>query len=130
MYRYTDAIDVAELDPSESIATTCSGPAAAGGVVNVKESGETLLRVSGVPPVVAVVGSAKSDPDTITLSPPAVGPEDGVSAETVGPANVYRAMSVFQQLFEVAQPVPVFPLLSEDTTHTSVGCDASCTAPE
>jgi hypothetical protein len=43
MYRYADAVDVDELDPSESLATRCSTPAGAGGVVNVNESGVTLL---------------------------------------------------------------------------------------
>ena len=89
----------------------------------------TLLSVNGVPPSVAVVGFAKSEPDT-SSSPPPAGPEAGVSAETVGNANVYRAMYVFQQLEALAQPVPVSPSLSSDTTHTSVGCDGSCTAAE
>src|SRR5580700_5451563 len=131
MYRYADP-GVAVLDPSESVAMTFSGPppAGPGGVVNVNESGVTLLSVSGMPPMVAVVGFAKSEPDTSTLSPPPAGPEAGVSAETVGNANVYRAMYVFQQLFAFVQPVPVSPSLSSDTAHTSVGCDGSCTAAE
>jgi hypothetical protein len=81
-------------------------------------------------PNVAVVEFAKSDPKTVTLCPPPPGPEDGVNDETFGPASVYRAMYVFQQLFTVGQPEPVSPWVSSDTTQTSVGWSASCTAPE
>jgi hypothetical protein len=84
----------------------------------------------GAPPNVAVVELAKSDPKTVTLCPPPPGPEDGDSDETAGAAKVNRAMYVFQQLFDVVQPVSVLLCVSSDVTHTSVGCPGSCTAAE
>src|ERR1039458_4491690 len=130
MYRYADA-GVSALDPTGSVATTYSTPPAGGptGVVKVNESGVRLLIVSEALPNFADVELAKSDPETSTLCPPRPDPEEGVSDETVGPANVYRAMYVSQQLFAGGQPVPVSPCASADTTHTSVGWSASCTAP-
>ncbi len=40
------------------------------------------------PGIDAVVPEAKSDPATVTSWPPAPVPEDGVSDDTDGPANV------------------------------------------
>ena len=89
MYRYADPA-VAVLDPNESVAMTFSMPPAGGpgGVMNVNESGVTLVGVIGVDPIVAVVPLAKSEPDTSTLSPPPPGPDEGVSDATEGNATV------------------------------------------
>ena len=104
-----------------------AGPA---GVVNVNESGVRLVTVTPVPLIVALVPVAKSEPATVTSWPPPAGPEAGVSDAIDGAANVYRPMKVFQHVFAVVHGATVFPSLSSETTHTSVGCAASCTAPE
>ena len=84
----------------------------------------------GLPANARVEPTAKSDPDTVTSVPPVAGPSAGVNDDIDGPAKVYRPTNVFQQVFALAQLVPVLPSVSSDTTHTSVGCSASCTAVE
>ena len=55
--------------------------------------------------------AAKSDPDDGDDLPAAPDPDDGVSDEIDGAANVYRATYVFQQVFTVAQFVLVFAVV-------------------
>src|ERR1700730_1561832 len=121
------------LVPSESWACAWTSPDEPAGVVNVNESGkiEPAVIATGAPLKLSVVSGAKSEPVTATSSPPDAGPAPGHNAETVGRATVYLPMNVFQHVLAVAQVVvPVLPSVSADSTQTSVGCDASCTAAE
>ena len=102
------------------------------GVVNVNASGVSEPVVIGTvaPLKVSELSAPKSEPLTVTSSPPEAGPAAGVSAEITGPAKVYRPMNVSQHVFAFAQLVPVSALVHSETTQTSVGCDGSCTAAE
>src|SRR5579859_2190497 len=121
------------LVPSESVTCAWTSPDVPDdGVVKVKESGVRALIVVGLPAKLRVVPGPgrKSDPVTVTSSPPDAGPAAGDSDEIVGPAYVYRPTKVFQQEGAVVQVPPMLPSATSVMTHTSEGCAGSCTAAE
>src|ERR1700722_17232772 len=86
------------LVPSESWTWACTRPEGPGGVVNVNESGvsDPVVGATVAPLKVKVLSTAKSEPLTVTSSPPDAGPAAGDSDEIAGPANVYLPMNVSQ----------------------------------
>src|ERR1700732_3887774 len=105
MYVYRDAA-FCTLEPRASVACTCTDPPAGGldGVTNVNDCGVRLLMTIADPLKVAVVSLPKSSPLTVTVCPPATGPDAGASEVIVGAARVSSLMRVFQQFGPVHAP--------------------------
>ena len=76
------------LDCPPIVTTTSAGPAAWAGVVALScVALRTLTPVAGVPPTLTVAPAAKLVPVIAIGVPPAVGPEVGLTAVTVGGAT-------------------------------------------
>ncbi len=80
------AAEVAEVPPGV-VTVTSTAPAVPAGAVAVREVADTTVKpVAAVDPKVTAVAPVKPVPVTVTLVPPAVGPEPGANAVTVGAA--------------------------------------------
>ena len=73
---------------SELVTTTFVAPAVPAGVVQVIDVAETTTLVQALPPTVTAAPAAKPVPVIVIAVPPAIGPEDGETEVTVGPATV------------------------------------------
>ena len=74
---------------SELVTTTFVAPAVPAGVVQVIDVAETTVTdVQALPPTVTAAPAAKPVPVIVIAVPPAIGPEDGETEATVGPATV------------------------------------------
>ena len=72
-------------EPPAVMATTSLAPAVPAGVVQLRLVAEvTVVEVQAAPPMVTVAPVTKLVPVMVTLVPPAVGPEVGLMAVTVG----------------------------------------------
>ena len=79
---------LAALPPAGVVTTTLTAPAAPAGTVAVIVVAFTTEKdVAAVPPKVTLVAPVKVVPVMVTLFPPAVGPELGLTEVTVGPGT-------------------------------------------
>ena len=77
---------LAALLPAGVVTMTLTAPAAPTGVVAViVVASTTATLVAAAPPKVTLVAPVKVVPVMVTLVPPAVGPEFGLTEVTVGP---------------------------------------------
>ena len=75
----------AELEPPEVVTTTLAAPAEPAGATAVMVVAlTTTTLVAAVPPMVTPVAPVRLAPVMVTDVPPAMGPLDGLIAETVG----------------------------------------------
>ena len=80
----SSALEVAEVPPAVVTVTSCV-PAPAG-EVTVMDPAASAVTVPAVLPNLTAVAFARLEPVTMTLVPPAAGPEVGLTAVTVGAA--------------------------------------------
>ncbi len=69
------------------------GARAPDGEVTVIELAESAVTVPAVVPNLTDVAPDRLDPVTVTVLPPAVGPDVGLTPLTVGPATTFRVKS-------------------------------------
>jgi len=72
--------------PPAVVTTTSAAPAVPDGVVMAIEVAVSVTTVAGLPPTVTVAAN-RFVPPMVTLVPPAVGPEEGVTEVTIGPGG-------------------------------------------
>jgi hypothetical protein len=75
---------VTALVPDGPVTVTSTVPLPAGDTAVICESLLTVKLAAGVPPKLTVVASVNPDPLMVTVVPPAGGPDDGLTALTVG----------------------------------------------
>src|SRR3989475_13016985 len=101
---------------------TSATPAACGGVVAlICVALTTLTPVAGVPPTVTVAPAAKFVPVIVIAVPPAVGPEVGLTPDTVGPVGQFANLKVPMRVCQFQVPFAVRDSLVYQNVQSSAG---------
>ena len=88
-YVNSSAEPIAETPPTVVTVTSTVPAACAGAVAVISESETTSTFVAGDDPKSTADAPVNPEPEIVTTVPPVVGPDDGATLDTIGPAGAW-----------------------------------------